>query len=84
MTLRRAKREELSRLQQQVQRKLAADGKHHDRQQDAQLFGLHLDPDPRADLGTDPSQWEGRVNRNAPCPCGSGLKYKHCHGAVTA
>ena len=36
------------------------------------------------DLGTDPSQWEGRVNRNAPCPCGSGLKYKHCHGAVTA
>ena len=37
-----------------------------------------------ADLGTDPSQWEGRVNRNAPCPCGSGLKYKHCHGAVTA
>ncbi|WP_294245036.1 preprotein translocase subunit SecA [uncultured Sphingomonas sp.] len=36
------------------------------------------------DLGTDPSQWDGRVNRNAPCPCGSGLKYKHCHGAVTA
>ena len=36
------------------------------------------------DLVTDPSQWEGRVNRNAPCPCGSGLKYKHCHGAVTA
>ncbi|WP_375243969.1 preprotein translocase subunit SecA [Sphingomonas parapaucimobilis] len=36
------------------------------------------------DLGTDPAQWEGRVNRNAPCPCGSGLKYKHCHGAVTA
>ncbi|WP_454279796.1 preprotein translocase subunit SecA [Sphingomonas sp. Marseille-Q8236] len=35
------------------------------------------------DLGTDPGQWEGRVNRNAPCPCGSGLKYKHCHGAVT-
>ncbi|MGE7205624.1 preprotein translocase subunit SecA [Sphingomonas sp. NPDC019816] len=37
-----------------------------------------------ADLGTDPTQWEGRVNRNAACPCGSGLKYKHCHGAVTA
>ena len=36
------------------------------------------------DLGTGPAQWEGRVNRNAPCPCGSGLKYKNCHGAVTA
>ena len=35
-----------------------------------------------ADLGEDPANWEGRVNRNAPCPCGSGRKYKHCHGAV--
>jgi len=22
------------------------------------------------------------ISRNAPCPCGSGKKYKHCHGAV--
>src|SRR5690606_15357131 len=22
------------------------------------------------------------VSRNAPCPCGSGQKYKHCHGAA--
>ena len=28
----------------------------------------------------DPSTW-GKVPRNAPCPCGSGKKYKHCHGA---
>jgi preprotein translocase subunit SecA len=27
----------------------------------------------------DPSTW-GRVGRNAPCPCGSGKKYKQCHG----
>jgi preprotein translocase subunit SecA len=24
----------------------------------------------------------GKVQRNAPCPCGSGKKYKHCHGQV--
>jgi len=24
------------------------------------------------------------VSRNAPCPCGSGLKYKHCHGKMVA
>ncbi|MXO85124.1 preprotein translocase subunit SecA [Altererythrobacter aurantiacus] len=24
------------------------------------------------------------ISRNAPCPCGSGSKYKHCHGAVGA
>ena len=24
-----------------------------------------------------------QVGRNEPCPCGSGKKYKHCHGALT-
>ncbi|MCZ6744412.1 MAG: SEC-C metal-binding domain-containing protein, partial [Alphaproteobacteria bacterium] len=33
-----------------------------------------LDPD-------DPATW-GKVPRNAPCPCGSGKKYKHCHGKL--
>ncbi len=28
----------------------------------------------------DPATW-GFVSRNEPCPCGSGKKYKHCHGA---
>ncbi|WP_373502032.1 preprotein translocase subunit SecA [Aestuariivirga sp.] len=28
----------------------------------------------------DPATW-GRVARNDACPCGSGKKYKHCHGA---
>jgi preprotein translocase subunit SecA len=23
---------------------------------------------------------EAPISRNAPCPCGSGKKYKHCHG----
>ncbi|MBT6404502.1 MAG: preprotein translocase subunit SecA [Rhodospirillaceae bacterium] len=27
----------------------------------------------------DPSTW-GKVPRNAACPCGTGKKYKHCHG----
>ncbi|MFD1199092.1 preprotein translocase subunit SecA [Brucella gallinifaecis] len=29
---------------------------------------------------TDPRTW-GKVSRNESCPCGSGKKYKHCHGA---
>ncbi|MGF9565614.1 preprotein translocase subunit SecA [Neorhizobium sp. JUb45] len=28
----------------------------------------------------DPSTW-GKIGRNENCPCGSGKKYKHCHGA---
>jgi preprotein translocase subunit SecA len=27
----------------------------------------------------NPATW-GKVQRNEPCPCGSGNKYKHCHG----
>jgi len=37
-----------------------------------------VDPEDRDP--NDPSSW-GRVARNEPCPCGSGKKYKHCHGA---
>jgi preprotein translocase subunit SecA len=32
---------------------------------------------------SNPSTW-GRVGRNEPCPCGSGKKYKHCHGRFVA
>ncbi len=34
------------------------------------------------EMGTDPAQWQGMVSRNAPCPCGSGKKFKHCHGVL--
>jgi preprotein translocase subunit SecA len=30
----------------------------------------------------NPRTWD-KVQRNAPCPCGSGRKYKHCHGALS-
>jgi preprotein translocase subunit SecA len=29
----------------------------------------------------DPATWRN-ASRNAPCPCGSGRKYKHCHGRL--
>src|SRR5690606_29575565 len=36
--------------------------------------------DPADRYPADPSTW-GRVARNEACPCGSGKKFKHCHGA---
>jgi preprotein translocase subunit SecA len=30
----------------------------------------------------NPATW-GKVQRNALCPCGSGRKFKHCHGALS-
>jgi preprotein translocase subunit SecA len=38
------------------------------------LSGFAINPN-------DHSTW-GKVQRNQPCPCGSGLKYKHCHGKM--
>jgi preprotein translocase subunit SecA len=37
--------------------------------------GTAIDPN-------DPTTW-GKLNRNADCPCGSGKKYKHCHGRLS-
>ena len=42
-------------------------------------------PDPNAEkLPFDPNNPEtwGKVPRNAECPCGSGKKYKQCHGKI--
>ncbi len=39
----------------------------------------HVNPEDRDPR--DPSTW-GKVARNDLCPCGSGKKYKHCHGAI--
>ncbi|MEA2989951.1 MAG: preprotein translocase subunit SecA, partial [Alphaproteobacteria bacterium] len=36
-------------------------------------------PRPVARNPGDPNSW-GKVGRNEVCPCGSGKKYKHCHG----
>lgn len=36
--------------------------------------------DTREATVTQPIRKEVRVGRNEPCPCGSGLKYKNCHG----
>ncbi len=38
-------------------------------------LGRHLDP-------LEPGTW-GKVPRNVACPCGTGRKYKHCHGRMS-
>jgi preprotein translocase subunit SecA len=34
-------------------------------------------------LAQQPADAGPKVGRNDPCPCGSGKKYKHCHGKLS-
>ncbi len=62
---------------EQANRALSAEGRAP-----VQLLERREPSDRRSDEAFDPKNPEtwGRVSRNAPCPCGSGKKFKHCHG----
>jgi len=45
----------------------------------AQTLKMNVKPEDR--VATDPASW-GKVARNEACPCGSGKKFKHCHGTL--
>lgn len=48
----------------------------------AQGFAGQAQPTPRPSAPKSPMMNQGpKVGRNDPCPCGSGKKYKKCHGA---
>ena len=47
---------------------------------DPALAGLGIIGEQEA--GHRPAVNDDKVGRNQPCPCGSGKKYKHCHGRL--
>ena len=52
----------------------AAPGGHAAADHPSTVRNPELDPN-------DPATW-GKTGRNVACPCGSGKKYKHCHGKM--
>lgn len=50
-----------------------------DKEQNRPMQAVHEGDEPLKQI--DPSLFEG-VSRNDPCPCGSGKKFKHCHGRI--
>jgi preprotein translocase subunit SecA len=55
----------------------------------ADTSGMNNDGEPKNRTVTkrafdkhDQTTWAGNMGRNDPCPCGSGKKYKHCHGVL--
>jgi len=58
-------------------------GRKPDQRVSAKLTG-NIAGDAEPNLSADdPASW-GKIPRNSQCPCGSGKKYKHCHGKVEA
>ena len=50
-----------------------------------QDMGAHNEQDDEGDNRVEIYVREGRkVGRNEPCPCGSGKKFKHCHGKIAS
>ncbi len=70
--------------QQQMLRQMAAQQAALQRAAEPVLEGAGAEAGPAARAGfdeTDQATW-GNPARNDACPCGSGLKFKHCHGRL--
>jgi len=64
---------------QEAQRRRSADmSRMRTSKSEAGSFGKEGDDEKRQQTG--PVRVEKKVGRNDPCPCGSGKKFKHCHG----
>jgi hypothetical protein len=81
--------EELARRQEQVaRREEKASGaeerlrawNEHLRRWEAELEARERRLELTAKMAAQPREAATKVGRNERCPCGSGLKYKHCHG----
>jgi len=71
-----------------AQRRIAVQRAQQERRQDMSRYrtektditGNQIPTGPQAPVRHEPIKAEKRVGRNDPCPCGSGKKYKACHG----
>ncbi|WLF84270.1 preprotein translocase subunit SecA [Moraxella sp. ZY210820] len=49
----------------------------------AQQLGLDQNGNIAGEFNAQQEYYPAPESRNSPCPCGSGLKYKQCHGKIT-
>ncbi len=81
--------EEVQAIEAERERQAAAMSLQFQHQQAAPVLAqdeeaLPLDDIPEAPGKEIPFRAGPRVGRNEPCPCGSGKKYKHCHGQLAS
>ncbi len=72
--------EEMERRRREAQEEQAYQYQHAE----TKAMGSEQEELPQGEDGAQPFVREGRkVGRNEPCPCGSGKKYKQCHGKLS-
>jgi preprotein translocase subunit SecA len=72
-------------IRSQEEAQQAAEAIEHQGESFANVTYTHPNEDGSVAQETDPATVAAevpRVGRNDPCPCGSGLKYKNCHGKL--
>jgi preprotein translocase subunit SecA len=70
------------RIQTQEQVSQAAEAIEEKAAQVSNVTYTHPNEDGSVSQDADPANAMPRAGRNDPCPCGSGKKYKHCHGKL--
>ncbi|MCQ3828011.1 preprotein translocase subunit SecA [Microbulbifer elongatus] len=71
-------------MEEMEQRRLEAQRRQQLELQHAQASALPETETATAEANPEPVRRGPRVGRNDPCPCGSGKKYKQCHGKLTS
>jgi len=71
------------RIQSQEEANRAAEAIEERAEAVSNVTYTHPNEDGSVSQDTDPATQFGHVGRNDPCPCGSGKKYKACHGKLS-
>ncbi len=69
---------EQQRIQEEQEQRRRQQAQH----EDFSVLGGGQPPEAEAPKGPEPIRRPPKVGRNEPCPCGSGKKYKACHGRI--
>ncbi|WP_078085686.1 preprotein translocase subunit SecA [Microbulbifer mangrovi] len=72
-------------MEEMEQRRLEAQRRQQLELQHAQASAIpEAETQAQTEAAQEPARRGPRVGRNDPCPCGSGKKYKQCHGKLTS
>lgn len=75
--------DEMQRLEEQARQQANSQQMNFEHESASALSGEDNKQEQGEEVAAQPFKRDGKkVGRNDPCPCGSGKKYKHCHGKL--